>query len=396
MNDQMNGKGAVDPWYRTRRGEVNRILFHGSPAATLGMELELQIVDPETGALVSGAPAIMQRLDVEWVKQELLQSTVEINVGPCVDIDAARTSLTERLGKVIAVADELGYGVVSAGTHPFSAWESQKISDNPRYQYMLERIQWPVRRMMIFGLHVHVGVSSGEKAIAISNSLSTFLPHLLALSASSPYWHGEDTGLASVRVKIFESLPTAGLPYRMINWAEFQRFMNTLIAAQAINSIREVWWDVRPHPVFGTIEVRVADALPTIKENLALAALVQCLVVRLSEMYDSGDQLPVRRHWVVAENKWRAARWAREAMVICDDEGEIDRMDTQIEKLVASLVSTAAELGCQPELLAVREMLQVGASFERQRRVVQHDGDLRAVVKELERELRADDVLSSI
>lgn len=396
MNEQMSGKGPIDPWYRTRRGEVNRIVFHGSPAPTLGMELELQVVDPESGALVSGGPAIMERLAVEWVKQELLQSTVEINIGPCTDIGEARDMLTARLRRVLQTADELGYGIISAGTHPFAGWESQKISDNPRYQYMLDRIQWPVRRMMIFGLHVHVGVSSDEKAIAISNSLTTFLPHLLALSASSPYWHGEDTGMASVRVKIFEALPSAGLPYRMVNWSEFQRFMNTLIRAQAINSIREVWWDVRPHPVFGTVEVRVADALPTIKENLALAALVQCLVARLSEMYDCGELLPVRQQWVVAENKWRAARWAREAMLICDDDGEIDRLDTQIEMVVESLVPTAANLRCENELLAVREMLQAGASFERQRRVVAAGGSLSDVVKELQRELRQDDVLESI
>ena len=171
--------------------------------------------------------------------------------------------------------------------------------------------------------------------------MTTFLPHILALSASSPFWHGEDTGLASVRVKIFESLPAAGLPYRMINWGEFQRFMNTLMKAGAIESIREIWWDVRPHPVFGTIEVRIADAMPSIRETIALAALIQCLLARLSELYDCGEYLPLDRHWIVAENKWRAILKARPA-------------------------------------------------FHRMRRVYDETGDLREVVRYLERQLLSD------
>ena len=360
------------------------------------MELELQIIDPTSGALVSGGPAILERLaDADWVKPELLQSTVELNVGPCARVAEAGAALRERLGRVLAIADELGYGLLSAGTHPFSDWESQQVTDRERYRQMLERLQWPVRRLMIFGLHVHVGVGSGEKAIAISNSLTTFLPHLLALSASSPFWHGEDTGLASVRVKIFESLPTAGLPYRMINWGEFQRFMNTLINAGAINSIREVWWDIRPHPIFGTIEVRIADALPSIKENLALAALVHCLVVWLGELYDAGEYLPVHRHWVVAENKWRAARHALDARIICEDSGAQDRLDQQLEQLVDSLQPVARRLHCDAELNAVREIIATGPSCRRQREVAR-TGDLGSVVRALARELREDDVLKSI
>ena len=385
------------PWYATHKGEVNKIVFNNCPEPTLGMELELQIIDPETRQLVSGGPAILSDFPgADWVKPELLQSTVEMNVGPCNDIGEARESLNERLALIQASADKHGYGLVSAGTHPSSRWESQEITEEDRYQEMLDRMQWPVRRLMIFGLHVHVGVSSGEKAIAISNSLATFLPHLLALSASSPFWHGEDTGLASVRVKIFESLPSAGLPYRMINWGEFQRFMNTLTHAGAITSIREVWWDIRPHPVFGTIEIRIADALPTIKENLALAALIQCLVVRLGELYDNGEVLPVRRYWVVAENKWRAARFGQDAQIICDDAGTIDGLEAQTLALVESLEPVAKRLRCHSELVAIREMLEVGASFRRQRAVFAKNGNMSDVVDSLAHELRADDILHSI
>ena len=248
-------------------------------------------------------------------------------------------------------------------------------------------MQWPARRLMIFGVHVHVGVSSGEKAIAIYNSLTTFLPHLLALSASSPFWHGEDTGLASVWVKIFESLPAAGLPYHMINWGEFQRFMNTLMNAGAIQSIREIWWDIRPHPVFGTIEVRIADALPTVRETIALAALIQCLIVRLSELYDCGEFLPLNRHWIVAENKWRAARYADEAVLIADDTSELKRLDKMVHEVVENLEPIAKRLECHAELLDNLAILEVRPAFHRIREVHSETGSLLEVVRFLERQM---------
>lgn len=380
------------PWYALEAGETNRITFNGSPEPTLGIEVEYQIIDPETGELASGGPAILEAFDQpEYAKPELLQSTVELNVGPCKNVAEASEALNSRLSALSAVAADLGYGLIAAGTHPTSHWEAQDITDAERYRSLLDRMQWPARRLMIFGVHVHVGVSSGEKAIAISNSLTTFLPHLLALSASSPFWHGEDTGLASVRVKIFESLPAAGLPYRMINWGEFQRFMNTLMQAGAIESIREIWWDVRPHPIFGTIEVRIADALPTIRETVALAALIQSLVARLSELYDCGEYLPLNRHWIVAENKWRAARYADEAMVIADDSGELRRLDDMVRSMVESLEPVARRLDCHAELLDNLAILDARPAFQRLRNVYAETGSMREVVRYLERQLLDED-----
>jgi carboxylate-amine ligase len=379
------------PWYAPESGEINRITFNGCAEPTLGVEIEYQIIDPDSGELAPGGPAILAAYDQPaYAKPELLQSTVELNVGPCRTVTEARVSLHERLGRLRAVAGELGYGLIAAGTHPCSHWEAQRITENPRYQNLLDRMQWPARRLMIFGVHVHVGVSSGEKAIAISNSLTTFLPHLLALSASSPYWHGEDTGLASVRVKIFESLPAAGLPYRMINWGEFQRFMNTLINAGAIESIREIWWDVRPHPVFGTIEVRIADALPTVRETMALAALVQCLITRLSDLYDHGEYLPLNRHWIVAENKWRAARYADHALVIADDTGELRRLDEMVREMVASLEPVAKRLDCAAELADNLGILDVRPAFHRMREIYGESGSMREVVRFLEQQMESD------
>jgi carboxylate-amine ligase len=241
---------------------------------------------------------------------------------------------------------------------------------------------------MIFGLHVHVGVPNGEKAIAIFNSLSTFLPHLLALSASSPFFDAVDTGLASARVKIFETLPTAGLPYRLLNWAEFQRFMITLVNAKAIETIREVWWDIRPHPGFGTVELRICDGLPTLDEVIALTTLIQALVVWLSDQYDEGMYLPIHRHWIVRENKWRASRWSIDAEIIIDEEGNQQPLSECIEELIDTVTPAAEKLGSYNELMKVRDFMKIGPSFKRQRQIYEATGDFRKVVEGLVDELR--------
>jgi carboxylate-amine ligase len=241
---------------------------------------------------------------------------------------------------------------------------------------------------MIFGLHVHVGIESGEKAIAIFNSLSGYIPHLLALSASSPYFEGEETGLASCRVKIFESLPTAGLPYRLLNWAEFQRLMITLVNAKAIESVREIWWDIRPHPDFGTVEVRICDGLSTLDDIIAMTAMIQALVVWLGDQYDEGSYLPLQPNWIVRENKWRASRWALDAEMIVDEEGHLEPLVEGIDRLIGSLESVSRRLGCHAELMRVRDMMTKGPSYARQRQVYAETGDFRQVVSSVVRELR--------
>ena len=366
-----------------------RIAFRGSPRPTVGVELELQLLDPETMNLVAGAPAILQKTaDVAHVKAELIESTIELNTDVCEDVAAVRRDLRERISQLLAVTDELGYQVACVGTHPFSKWAEQRITDSERYRRLVDQCQWPARRLMIFGVHVHVGVESGEKAIAISNGLTTYLPHLLALSASSPFFNGADTGLASCRSKIFESLPTAGLPYRLLNWAEFQRLMITLVSAKAIESIREIWWDVRPHPNFGTIEVRICDGLPTLDEVMAVTALIQALVVWLGEKYDEGMYMPLHRHWIVRENKWRAARWSTEAEIIVDEDGNLERLDESLVGLVEEVTPVAKRLGADAELQGVGAMLGTGLSYQRQRRIYEETGDYTAVMKALVREFR--------
>jgi carboxylate-amine ligase len=367
------------------------ITFHSSERPTVGVELELQIIDPETGALVCGAPKLLAEYPGEtWIKPELLESTIEINTGICETAAQVREDLGKKLDILHDLCERHGFAIAMAGTHPFSTWAEQSVTPDDRYRQLVDRVQWPARRLLIFGLHVHVGVSSGEKAIAIFNSLTSFLPHLLALSASSPYWMGEDTGMASARVKVFESLPTAGLPYRLINWAEFMRFMKTLIGAGAITSIREVWWDLRPHPGFGTVEIRVCDGLPTLSEVVSMAAFIQALVVWLGDQYDEGIYLPTHRHWIVRENKWRAARWSTDARIIVDENGGQRLLSEDIEELVTRLQPVARNLRCEEELLGIRNILRSGPSYTRQRRVFKQTGSLKDVVLSLHRELKDD------
>ena len=366
------------------------IPFTPSPDPTLGVEIELQIVDPVTFNLKQGSVDILDRLGGEHprIKQELTQSTVEVITGICGDVAEAVADLGGSLRELYDLGDELGLAFSSAGTHPFGQWRDQKIFPNDRYQSLVERIQWPARRLLIYGLHVHVGVSSGEKAIAVSNALASYLPHLLAVSASSPFVDFEDTGLASTRSKIFEGMPTAGLPYRLANYGEFQRFMNTLVRAKAIETIREIWWDIRPHPNFGTLEVRICDAPSTMHELASLVALVQSLVVALGERYEQGAPLRILKPWILRENKWRAVRHGLDADVICDNDGDHGPLREQIPDLVARLEPVAERLGCLDALRGLHRVLDEGASYERQRRTMERTSRLPDVVASLSTELR--------
>ena len=236
---------------------------------------------------------------------------------------------------------------------------------------------------------MHVGVRSAEKAIAIANALSTYIPHFLALSASSPYWMGRDTGLASSRSKVFEGLPTAGLPYQLSGWDEFEAFMTTLVSARSISSIREVWWDIRPHPNFGTVELRICDGIPTLAEVAAVAAMSQCLVDWLNNLIDRGYTLPVPRTWVLRENKWRAARHGVDAEIIIDEKGTLSPLRTEVSQLVEELTPVARRLDCEADLQRALVMAE-RPSYVRQRDVVERGGSLRDVVDSLIAELRTD------
>jgi glutamate---cysteine ligase / carboxylate-amine ligase len=373
------------------------IVFNASERCSLGIEVELEIVDRESRQLASAATGILAELgeghpDGEHpkVKHELFECTAEIITGICTTVAEARDDLAATVKELCTRTEPRGLALMCSGSHPFSDWHQQVISPNERYHTLVAEMQWVAQRLQIFGVHFHVGVRSAEKSIAIANALNAYIPHFLALSASSPYWAGRDTGMASSRSSVFEGLPTAGLPYQLSGWAEFEEFMGTLVAAQAITSIREVWWDIRPHPDFGTIELRICDGIPTLREVSALAALAQSLVEWLDTHIDRGYALPVPREWVVRQNKWRAARHGLEAEIIADEQGRLVPLRAAVEETVEELTPVASRLGCADELRLNLETLAEGASYERQRRIVAAGGSLVDVVDSLIAEFESD------
>lgn len=371
--------------------------FHASPEATLGVEMEIELVDRETRELRSAASEILAEMGGRHpngthpkAKHELLECTVELITGICTTVAEARADLEQSLAELRASAEPRGIDLICSGTHPFSHWKNQEISPNPRYATLVEEMQWAARRLQIFGIHVHVGVRSAEKVIAIANALMAYIPHFLGLSASSPYWLGDDTGLASSRSKIFDGLPTAGLPYRLAGWDDFERFMTTLVCSKSITSIREVWWDIRPHPDFGTVELRICDGLPTLSEVATVAAMSQCLVEKLDREIDRGGVPRVPPSWTVRQNKWRAARHGIDAEIIVDDSGSLVPLRDDIARLVDELAPEARELDCESELKNALVLMDTGPSYHRQRRVVGGGGSLVDVVDALVDELRTD------
>lgn len=369
--------------------------FNSSPTSSLGVEYELGLIDLQTGAYVCRASEVFTHLEDEGqehprIKHELLESTVEVITGVCSTVSEARADLAASIRELEHVVTPMGIGLVGLGIHPFTRWNELVRSPGERYEVLMERIGWPVRRLVTHGLHVHVGVRSPEKSIQIINALGTYLPVLLALSATSPYRHGHDTGLASTRTKIFEALPTSGLPPQLADWAEFTDLLDTMITAGSIQTVREIWWDIRPHPGFGTIELRMCDAPSSLWEVAALAALSQCLVQHFDELIDSGEPLPVPHEWVMKENKWRAARWGIDAEFIVDDAGNTRSMREITTALVEELRPVAERLSCVPELESVLRILAEGPGYVRMRAAVDAGASLPQLMLKLREELRDD------
>ncbi len=376
-----------------------QVEFNASPRASLGIEVETAIVNVSDGALACAAPEVLAVLgqghpngEHPKVKPELYQCTLEVITGVCQTVSEARADLQASIDEVRAVLEPMGLDIISAGVHPFTPWEELERSAGERYAGIIDRLQWTGRRLTTHGIHYHVGIRSAEKAIAITNAMATYLPMLLALSVSSPFHNGNDTGLASVRTKIFESLPTTGLPPRLEDWTEFEHFMEAMISAGTISTIREVWWDIRPHPNFGTIELRMCDAMPTLTEICALAALSQCLVQYLDDLIDAGQQLPRNQIWMLRDNKWRAARFGLNADLVVNSAGTIRPIVEIIEDTLEQLQPTARALRCESELADVHRILAARPSADRQRSIFQETGDLTDVVAALRAEFRTDTI----
>ena len=340
------------------------IKFNGSPNPTLGVELELFTLDKNTLALTNGAPGILNHFkDNFFFKQELLQCIIEITTDVCDNVDQVYEDLRPKLDMAIEYANKNDLELLSMPIHPFSKVSEQKVSDNRRYTEFLDRMQWPLRRLLITGIHVHVGVESGEKAIAIINGMKRYIPYLIALSANSPYFEGEKTGLASTRTKIFEGLPNTGIPENLRNYSEFQKFMRTLIGAGSIESIREIWWDIRPHPGYGTVEIRICDSIANLLDIKDLTALCQALVVGMSNHYDNGTHLSYLDNWILYENKWRATRYGMDADLIVDEDGNQISIKDEILNTISNLAPEIEQLNLSSNMTRLVNRVKRGHGY---------------------------------
>jgi carboxylate-amine ligase len=373
------------------------ISWNPSRGATIGVEWELQLVDTSTRMLrqdardvLAALPGLTEEGEHPKIRHELMQSTVEVVTGICSTVSEIKDDLSATISQLERITGRRGTMLACAGTHPVSDWRDAKMAPIQRYAELVEQMQWLVRRIQTFGVHVHVGIRDGSKAIPIVNALAGYLPHFLALTASSPYWNGQDTGLASSRAIVFGGLPTSGPPQPLTDWTEFEEYMDTLLRAGTIRSIKEVWWDIRPHPDFGTVEIRMFDGVPTLREIGMTAALSQSLVQLMDTQLDRGYKLPTPPAWVVRDNKWRATRYGLDAIVITDDSGSTAPLRDELYELTRELQPVADRLGCGPELGVVSEVLDSGASYERQRAIVASGGGLGDVVDALVTEFAED------
>lgn len=370
------------------------IPFGTSARSNVGIEWEIALVDADSGELSPSGPEIIAAIgETEGypeITAELLTNTVEVVSGPHNHVKNAVAELESMIDRVRAAAEPIGVELMCAGTHPYSQWFEQHVTpDHERYATLIDRTRWWGRQMLIWGVHMHVGVDDREKALPILNGLLSYYPHFQALSASSPYWGGVQTGYASNRAMLFQQLPTGGLPPQLGAWANYEQIVQDLTHVGVIDDHSELRWDVRPSPKYGTVELRFCDGLPTVREVASLTALAQCLVEDLSTKLDEGTDIDQMQPWYVRENKWRAARYGMEAIIIQNSAGDEIDVKEDLRALLTRLEPISERLGCRDELMGIETTLTAGAPYERQLAVGAHnDGDLRAVVASLVDELK--------
>jgi glutamate---cysteine ligase / carboxylate-amine ligase len=367
--------------------------FRSSSRPTLGVEWEFALVDKETRDLSNTAADLFTKAQGNVrdgrLHKEFLRNTVEVVSGICDTVGEAIEDLRGTLNQLVPIADDLGVDLFGAGTHPFGTWSMQQLTPGHRYEELVNRTQWWGRQMLIWGVHVHVGVTDRDHVMPTMTTLLNYYPHLQALSASSPLWDGLDTGYASNRALMYQQLPTAGLPFHFQTWSEFEAFAEDQLTTGVIDEVSEIRWDIRPSPKLGTLENRVCDALSNPRELAAVVALIHCLVVRLGDRLAAGETLPTMAPWHVQENKWRAARYGLDAVIILDDKCRERLVTDDLDDLLTDLEPVAARLGCSDELASVADIPRHGASYQRQREVAaETEGDLVAVVDSVVRELR--------
>lgn len=356
--------------------------FNG-PAFTIGIEEELMILDAESLELVNAIESLLEDAPLGEIKPELMESVLEISTDPCPNTAQAADQLRALRRQVTQTAAEKNLAIGSAGTHPFAMWEDQRIVARPRYRDLISALRFVARQELIFGMHVHVAVDDPEKAIHVANGMRVHVPVLLALSANSPFWRADATGLASTRTPIFRAFPRVGIPPTYKNWDDYERRIEFMIRAKVIEDYTYLWHDVRPHPRFGTVEIRVMDSQTHIEHTLGLAALTQALVRELCEHYDSGQQLSKYPFEMLDENKWLAARHGLEGEIVDLPHSERIPMRTLARRLIDRMRDHCRDLGSLGELEAVDDLLERGNGASRQVVVYEANHDLREVMAEI-------------
>lgn len=358
--------------------------FARSAGPTLGVEWEICLVDPETRDLVPRAAEVIDEVQARHpdihLEREFLQNTIELVTPICANTGEAIQALNKDLTAIKEVADEKGLKLWASGGHPFSDFRTNPLSPKNTYEEIVNRTQYWGQHMLLWGIHCHVGISHEDKVWPIINAVMTKYPHLLAISASSPGWDGIDTSYASNRTMLYQQLPTAGMPYQFQSWDEWVSFMRDQQTSGVINHTGSMHFDVRPAAKWGTIEVRISDATSNLRELAAVVALTHCLIVHYDRMLERGAELPTLQQWHVAENKWRGARYGMDALVITNRDTDEAWVKDELQLLIDELTPVAADLGCVDELNLVREIIQRGAGYERQRAIYARTGDWKDVV----------------
>lgn len=353
---------------------------------TLGIEEEFQIVDPVTRELRSRVTEILAdgtKLLGEQVKPEIIQSMIEVGTGVCKNIHEARADITRLRSILSYLARNNGLEIVAASTHPISHWQDQKIYDDKRYELLIEEIQMVARSLLIFGLHVHVGISDPERAVHIMNAARYFLPHVLALSTSSPFWLGINTGLKSYRSEVFKKFPRTDIPDHFDSHASLQRYIDLLVKTGCIDNAKKIWWDVRPHPFFPTLEFRVCDIPTRVDDTVAITALFQAIVCKLDKLIDKNLGFRLYRRMLIQENKWRAVRWGLDGKMIDFGKQKEVPVKDLIRELLEFVDDVVDDLDSRKDIEHVHTMLERGTSADEQLRVFHETGDLKAVVDRL-------------
>ncbi|HEX4499451.1 MAG TPA: carboxylate-amine ligase [Thermoanaerobaculia bacterium] len=349
---------------------------------TLGIEEEFQLIDPETRDLRSHVQYLLddEHTLADQLKPELHQSVIEVGTNICRDIHEARREVTSLRGNLSKLAKRNGLTIAAAGTHPFAHWQDQLITDHQRYHEIVDDLQQIARANLIFGLHVHVGIEDREVAIHIMNAVRYFLPHIFALSTNSPFWQGRNTGLKSFRSKVFDRFPRTGIPDHFTSLSEYENYIKLLVKTRCIDNAKKIWWDIRLHPFFNTLEFRICDVPMRVDETIALAALIQAVTVKLYKLIRQNLGFRLYRRLLLAENKWRAARHGISGKLI--DFGKQEEVDCVelIHELLAFVDDVVDELGSRAEIESIHQILKMGTGADRQLAVWEQTSDIRSVV----------------